>query len=122
MSIKKKLSLIVLFTLFEITVTIWGAFQLTKGATFHQLNLLHWKYDHGFKNTINGIDKAKQSISDATLNKLEDDIRMVREQPIGCLREVTFLDKIIMNLIGTVEIISICARYAASVSVVGVSQ
>jgi hypothetical protein len=44
MKISSKWMISVVLTFFEISLTLWSVFEIAKGATFHQLNFLHLKY------------------------------------------------------------------------------
>lgn len=110
MSIKKKLYFIVIFTLIEISITVWGAFQLTKGARYHQLNFLNVKYDSQFEKTVATIDPLQSALSPTTLRQLERDIKMVRVQPIECLKQITIVDKFIMKSIDTYDVVALCQK------------
>ena len=104
MNISNKLMLIVLLTTFEISITVFSAFEIAKGAKFHQLNFLHLKY-------INQLTKSVIKIaSDAPVDiqAIESDILAIKQQPIDCLNEINHLNRIIMKVIKTDQAITIC--------------
>ena len=59
MNSSKKLLLIVVLTCLEVSITVFSAFEIAKGAQLHQLNFLHLKY-------INQLDKAIDQIQPNT--------------------------------------------------------
>ena len=62
MNISKKLSIIVLLTIIEISITLWAVFELSKAATFHQLNFLHLKYNAEFTETLRRFGKEQSPV------------------------------------------------------------
>jgi len=106
MTISSKLMLIVLLTIFEISLTLWSVFEISNGAKFHQLNLFHLKYATEFSNKVFSLEK------DSTIDvvELEKLILDIRQQPIDCLESVNFLNEFIMKQIGTHGAIGICVK------------
>ena len=104
MSVSKKLSLIIFLTIFGVSVTIWAAFQIAKGSDFHHLNLLHIRYANQYEFAINSIEKGGE-LKPAELKAI---IQKVKDQPETCLSRATFVDRIIMNSIGTSYAFDIC--------------
>lgn len=84
---------------------IVGAFALSKGATFHELNFLHVKHNHSFSDTVEDFETDKASAEDLLFI-----IRKIREQPIAALRTIGTFEKLILYLSGTSEAITICKR------------
>lgn len=109
MRISKKLSVIVIMTLAEVTITLWAAFQITKGATLHQLNSLHLKYNYIFAEQVIDIQQG----ADIDPTKLISILKDIRQQPIDCLAQVNFLDEFIMRQIGTHYALRLCESDAA---------
>ena len=105
MNISKKLMLIVLLTTLEVSITVFAAFEIAKGAQFHQLNFLHLKYINQLDKTINEID------SNTTINiqAIETDILAIRQQPINCLDAANALNKLVMKIINTHHALTLCA-------------
>ena len=56
MKISSKLMLIVLLTVFEITLTLWSVFEISNGVKFHELNLNHFKYSSQLMNKVSSLD------------------------------------------------------------------
>ena len=44
--------LIVILTAAEVSITVYSAFEIAKGAKFHQLNFLHLKYTHQLTKSV----------------------------------------------------------------------
>ncbi|MEM5546553.1 HAMP domain-containing sensor histidine kinase [Pseudoalteromonas fuliginea] len=104
MNITKKLMLIVILTTAEVSITVFSAFEIAKGAKFHQLNFLHLKY-------INQLTKTVKKIKNDTpvdINTIEFDILAIKQQPIDCLDEVNYLNRVIMKVIKTDQALTIC--------------
>jgi signal transduction histidine kinase len=106
MNISKKLMIIVMLTVVEVSITIFSAFEIAKGARFHQLNFLHLKY-------INQLTKSVKTIKkDAfvDIDRIKLDVLAIKQQPIDCLQEINVLNKMIMEIIGTHQVVTICER------------
>jgi signal transduction histidine kinase len=106
MKISNKLMIIVLLTVFEISLTLWSVFEIAKGATFHQLNFLHLKYNTKFSEEVFNLESG--SPVDALL--LQRSIDNIRQQPIECLKQINILNRMIMREIGTFQIIELCEK------------
>ena len=106
MNISKKLMFIVLLTIVEVSITVFSAFEIAKGSRFHQLNFLHLKY-------INQLTASVKKIEDnipIDINSIASDIVLIKQQPIDCLQEINVLNKYIMKLIGTNQLLTICEK------------
>ncbi len=98
--------IIVVLTMFEISLTLWSMFEISKGAKFHQLNSLHLKYSSEFfvaVSELNGADKVDTEL-------LRELIINVRNQPTECLARVNLLNKFIMRQIGTLHAVDLCEK------------
>lgn len=82
---------------------IFGLLQVAKGARFHQYNFLHLKYNAQLE-----VDLQKYTSGQGSIKAVENSIRLIRQQPIDCLAEVTFLDEIVLHAIDTYHVVSIC--------------
>ncbi|MEM9067261.1 MAG: HAMP domain-containing sensor histidine kinase [Myxococcota bacterium] len=108
MQISHKLFVIVALTIVEISITVWSAFELSKGATFHQLNTLHLKYNIAFAERVAQAERSRE----VRVEELRRAVHKVRDQPIACLEQVNSIDMFIMRQIGTDIAVDICARDA----------
>lgn len=106
MKISNKLMIIVLLTVFEISLTLWSVFEIAKGATFHQLNFLHLKYNARFSENVFNLENG--SPVDTLL--LQKSIDNIKQQPIECLKQINMLNRMIMREIGTFQIIELCEK------------
>lgn len=106
MKISHRLTLIVLLTLFEITVTLWAAFEISTGAAFHRLNFLHVKYQSVFAEATYRL-KADDPANAEDLRAMVLDIR---QQPVDCIARATPLNLFIMRSIGTDIAIELCKK------------
>lgn len=104
MRIGRNLLLIVALTITEVSLTVGAALQISKGATFHQLNFLHLKY-------TDELGDALRSVPDAVpTGEFRTAVLRVRDQPVACLELMTALDREIMSRIGTAAAISLCRK------------
>lgn len=106
MNISRKLLIIICLTVIEVSITVWAALEISKGAKFHQLNFLHLKYDTAFSKLITSYEKGM----DVDLNELTSALKLIKQQPIDCLKAVNVANKIIMKFIGTYKILSLCEK------------
>lgn len=93
-------------TALEISITIWAALQISKGATFHQLNSLHLKYNGEFGDILRAVTPS----SSLPVQDIRKTIINIRNQPVACLEEVNFLDTFIMRRIGTAFALDLCRK------------
>jgi signal transduction histidine kinase len=98
--------IIVLLTFFEISLTLWSVFEIAKGATFHQLNFLHLKYNATFSREVLNLENG----SPLDIPQLRTNIDNIRQQPVECLKEVDVLNKVIMQQIGTAYALELCEK------------
>gem|GEM_PF-844209 len=104
MRISKKLSIIIMLTIIEVSFTIWAAFQISKGADLHKLNLYHLKYAAQYEAAIDELEKGGE-VKTKELVRIVNDIK---EQSILCLSQTGFLDKKIMQYVGTAHALDLC--------------
>lgn len=104
MNISKKLMLIVVLTITEVTITVYSAFEIAKGAKFHQLNFLHLKYVHQLSKVVKNIQKN----TPIDINNIESDILQIKEQPTRCVDEINYFNHAIMKAINTDHALTIC--------------
>ena len=96
--------LIVILTAAEVSITVYSAFEIAKGAKFHHLNFLHLKY-------INQLTEAVHKIQNnlpVDVANIESGISLIRQQPIECINEINFLNHTIMKAINTEQVLTIC--------------
>lgn len=106
MNISQKLLIIVLLTIIEISITIFATFQLAKGAYFHQLNVLHLKFNATFSEMVVEI-RNDGPINTDELNHI---VGQIRQQSIDCLDNINFLDEFIMRQVGTHYALELCVK------------
>lgn len=110
MIISSKLMLIVMLTIFEITLTLFSILEISKGAKFHQLNSLHLKYTVQFSTHISKFEKDQIEEKESDIEQLRIAVKNVRQQPIECLDTVDFVNGFIMRQIGTFHAVKICEK------------
>lgn len=106
MNISRKLAIIITLAVFQVGITLWSMFEISKGATFHQLNFLHLKYSAVFSKQV--LDIENGLAVDTYL--LEASINNVKRQPIECLQQVNALNRYIMRQISTIYAIELCEK------------
>ncbi|MEO0422417.1 MAG: HAMP domain-containing sensor histidine kinase [Pseudomonadota bacterium] len=106
MSIAQRLLIIVLLTVAEVSVTVWAALGIAKGATYHQLNSLHLKYNAQFSDQLADMPPN----GGLALDALRTTINLIREQPIACIEKAGALDRVIMRLIDTIRALELCEK------------
>ncbi|MBH0027496.1 HAMP domain-containing histidine kinase [Pseudoalteromonas sp. SWN29] len=104
MNISRKLMLIVILTAAEVSITIYSAFEIAKGAKFHQLNFLHLKYAQQLTKSVKKIENDIP----IDINTIESDILLIRQLPIECIDEINPLNLAIMKAINTDQTLTIC--------------
>ena len=106
MQISQKLRLIVILTIVEISITIFAAVEIAKGAKFHQLNFLHLKHSTQFSALVDDIKNGSPIIT----SKIQNVILDIKQQPTECIEQINSIDKVIMNLINTIHALEICIK------------
>lgn len=106
MNISKKLHLIVALTIIEISITLFSALEIAKGAKFHQLNFLHLKYYTEFSELLYKINDGRPIIT----SEIESAILNVKQQPIECIDEINAINKFVMRTINTIDALDICIK------------
>ncbi len=106
MKISSKLMIIVILTTFEISLTLWSVFEISKGATLHQLNLFHLKYNVEFSERVHNL----QNGADIDILALKENINNIRAQPVKCLEQANVLTVLIMRQIDTYYALELCAQ------------
>lgn len=98
--------IILLLTIFEISLTLWSVFEIAKGATFHQLNSLHLKYSAVFSEEVFSLENG----APIEFDRISKIIASIRQQPVECLEQVNVLNKLIMRQIGTYHALELCEK------------
>ena len=106
MKISKKLQLIVALTIIEISITVFSALEIAKGAKFHQLNFLHLRYYTEFSTLLQDINNGRPIVT----NEIERAISNVKQQPIECVDQVSTINKFVMQAIDTIDALYICIK------------
>ena len=106
MQISKKLKLIVVLTILEISITVFSALEIAKGAKFHQLNFLHLKHYTHFSELLHNIERGRPIVP----NEIKTAILNVKQQPIECIEEINAVNKVVMRIINTIDALDICIK------------
>lgn len=97
MKISQKLLVIVCLTVLEVSITVWATFQISKGASLHQLNSLHLKHNAHFSSLVSSAAAGDELDSD----QLRGAVNAVLDQPIAAMELVGPVDRFVMKAIGT---------------------
>lgn len=106
MKISQKLLVIVSLTVLEVSITIWAAFQISKGASLHKLNFLHLKHNATFQNEVLRTESSVEVPTD----DLREAVLAIREQPVQAAALVCGLDRFMMERIGTDQAINLIKK------------
>lgn len=83
-----------------------GAIQITKGAKMHELNFKHIKHNHLFwKETLDFAEDKSKGV-----DGIKEELSLIREQPVECLGMAGWLERSVMSLAGTYQLIIICEQ------------
>lgn len=108
MKISSKLMLIVILTIFEISITVFSVLEVAKGASFHNLNSLHLKYSYIFLEQVDNLTPEK--IEMFSLQPIKKTIKQIQLQPEKCLDKINVVDELLMKKIGTYVALDICEK------------
>lgn len=107
MTIKSKLFAVFFVTFLFAGLVTAGVFQIAKGASFHQMNVLHLLSVIELERLLfHDADKSSETLP--STKKLKSVIIQIRDQPIRCLATVNSFDEVAMRLIGTDGAIALC--------------
>jgi signal transduction histidine kinase len=101
---------IVLLTVLEISITLLSVFELSKGATLHQLNSLHLKNSAIFSRQVNEFSNNSGADIDTQVSDMRSIILEIKQQPLDCLDIVNAFNIAMMKAIGTYEAYELCIK------------
>jgi len=101
---KQRLFAINLLFVASAFISIIGAWEISKGATLQQLNVLHLKYNGEFADAIEAFEP------NADAKQLKDAVIHIRKQPVSCLQLIGPLEHIAMQAAGTIIAKNICIQ------------
>ncbi|WP_372737103.1 putative bifunctional diguanylate cyclase/phosphodiesterase [Neptunomonas sp.] len=99
--------LTVIFLLFSMMM-LWSFYLLNNGNYFHQLNIRHYKYTNKLNELISVPRKIVSAEEPLNINQIREAIIKIREQPIECLSMISHSNQLLMNLMGTEAVITLC--------------
>lgn len=106
--IKKALPFLTLiFFLFSLLL-IWGFLTLNHSNYFHQLNMRHFKHTAALTGLIYEPTKLLETETPIDINQIRAAIIDIRNQPTECLSIINSADRLLMRLIDTESVITIC--------------
>lgn len=108
-SIQRVVSTIAALVFLLMLVNAYALSQLAKGANFHYMNVVHstesWVLDRALAK--HGAGNPPSAEASGTLLK---NLQTIVDQPKACLTVINFMDRLVMSIIGTGNIIDICAQ------------
>ncbi len=104
MIIQKRLIQITCIVVLLLITSLFGLYQIAKGAELHQRNLLHLQ----FTNELHEMLEQSKTTHKLDILRLKRVISDIREQPVFCIKVINFLDRSIMRIIGTEEAVELC--------------
>ncbi|MFK8049698.1 MAG: putative bifunctional diguanylate cyclase/phosphodiesterase [Halioglobus sp.] len=108
LSIQKRLAMMILIILIFVGIAAFGTFQISKGAKFHELNILHLKYTLELSKLLTEFPIDTRQGEEVRVEALETIVGSIRAQPVDCLALITPFDEVVMNLIATHRAIDLC--------------
>ncbi|MEP1444909.1 MAG: EAL domain-containing protein [Paraglaciecola sp.] len=106
--VKKALPFLTIMFLVFSLIILWSFFTLIHGSQLHQLNMRHFKYTSELNALISKRAELVSLKETVDLEQIRLALINVRNQPDTCLATIDNTDRILMKLIGTEAIISIC--------------
>ncbi len=104
MIIQKRLIQITCIVVLLLLTSLFGLYQIAKGAELHQRNVLHLQ----FTNELHEMLELSKTTHKLDIIHLKSVISNIREQPLFCIQVISFMDRLIMRIIGTEEAVKLC--------------
>ena len=104
MKIQRSLHLMNWLFVVSAIVGVLGALEIAKGATLHELNFKHLKYNHIFQEELRAFQVRGGTDVSGLVSAVED----IRAQPVECLKVVGPFERVAMRLLDTYEAIELC--------------
>lgn len=108
--VKKALPFLTIMFLVFSLIILWSFFTLIHGSQLHQLNMRHFKYTNELNALISKRAELVSIKDKVDLEQIRLALNNVRNQPAACLATVDNTDRILMKLIGTEAIVSLCEK------------
>jgi diguanylate cyclase (GGDEF)-like protein len=89
-------------------VIIWSFLTLNNSNYFHQLNIRHFKYTNELNSFMSSPTKLIASRDNVNLGDIRETIINIRNQPSECLLMLNRAQRLLMRLIDTEHIVTIC--------------
>ncbi len=109
MSIQRIVSIIAALMFVLVIVNIYALMQLAKGANFHYMNVVHSTESWVLERTLADHGPATPP-SAAVSGAIVENLETIIAQPKACLTVINFMDRLVMSIIGTGDIIELCAQ------------
>ncbi|MGF1607100.1 MAG: methyl-accepting chemotaxis protein [Rhodothalassiaceae bacterium] len=91
-------------------MVLFAQSQVAKGAMFHYLNYSHFRYYDSYKEAVQDFAAGQT----ASVVPVKRELGLIKAQPEACLRAINIMERTVMALIGTSEIITLCEQDLAA--------
>ena len=90
-------------------IAIFGAWEITKGSHFHDLNFLHVRYNNEFAESVEWFVEEQTD----NIEQLQTAVAQVRQPSARCVENVGFLRRQFLRLVGSIQALELCAADVA---------
>ena len=104
--IRRQLGWINLLIAISAIVSVFGAWEIAKGARLHKINFMHIKHSHNLSDAVQGFEKNDGT----TAHDLKVIVANVREQPAACLRIANSIEGALVRAVRNYGASAICQK------------
>ena len=104
--IRRQLGWINLLIAISAIVSVFGAWEIAKGARLHKINFTHIKHSHNLSDAVQGFEKNDGT----TAHDLKVIVANVREQPAACLRIANGIEGALVRAVRNYNASAICQK------------
>ena len=104
-SVAMRLNIVNILIILSGFLSVIGAYEIQKGGKMHELNYLHQKY---ITQLVKSVKTFEVNTNTNSLDLVEQDILLIRQQPIDCLDLVGPIDLFMMKMINTDYALQVC--------------
>lgn len=109
MSIQRVVHLVIGLVCVLTLICVFALSQVSKGAFFHQMNVIHTGKALQFEKLLNGLGPEIPP-TQAKITEINTLISEIIVQPEICLASLNIMDKTIMSMIGTGHTVTLCEQ------------
>ena len=103
-TVKNRLTLMNIVIAFTSVIGVLSILELSKGVHLHELNLAHYEYGTKLERQL----ESSVLVTKADLDSIRKTIKLIREQPVGCLKHHDMVIELGTKLLGTYRAFKIC--------------